>query len=101
MFVQYIKEKVTTLSMLSIFASFIGVLFGLDYLYKSYLSNYPESTILWAGIVTLVVYVFSGILNYCFFAQCTMKAEIDRITSVKVKLETQVLKKRQSPKKKH
>lgn len=95
---KFIKKKVTSLSALTILSTYIGVVVGLDYLYKTYWVGPTTEPIVWAASITLGLYAFVGLLNYCLFVQLTMQDEIDRITAVKAKLEGKVLKKRRSSK---
>jgi len=99
-FTRYIREKVTGLGIVSTLSTYIGAVVGLDYLYSTYWAASNNATpVVWAGSVTFGIYLFVGLLNYCWFAQMIMQEEIDRITSVKARLEAQILKKRQSSKK--
>jgi hypothetical protein len=97
-FSRFVKEKVTGLSILTVLATYISVVVGLDYIYTSYWGSPNAAAIAWAGSLALGIYAFVGLLNYCWFAQTNMQDEIDRITAIKARLEAQVLKKRQSSK---
>ncbi len=97
---KFIKEKITGLRILSTFATYAGTVVALDYVYKTYWIGPTTEPIVWAASITLGLYAFIGLLNYCLFAQTKMQDEIDRITAVKAKLETKVLKKRRSSKSK-
>lgn len=98
-FSRFVQEKVTGLGILATLATYISVLVGLDYIYRTYWVGPNASAIVWAASGALGIYAFVGLLNYCWFAQTIMQEEIDRITSIKARLEAQVLKKRQSSKK--
>ena len=97
---KFVKEKVTGLGAVSTFATYCGAVVALDYIYKEYVVGPTTEPIIWAISVTFGVYSFIGLLNYCWFTQSIMQDEIDRITAIKARLEAQVLKKRQSSRKK-
>lgn len=99
-FSRFVREKVTGVGIVTSLAAFIGTVVGLDYLYSTYWDTPGAYPIVWAFSAAFAMFVFVGLLNYCWFAQSIMQDEIDRITSVKARLEGQVLKKRQSSKKK-
>lgn len=96
---KFIKEKLTGLRALSAFITYISTVVALDYIYKTYWVGPTTEPIVWAASVTLGLYTFIGLLNYCLFSQTIMQDEINRITGIKARLETQMLKKRQSSKK--
>lgn len=96
---KFIKEKIISIKAISSFFAFISTLIALDYLYKTYWVGPTTEPIVWAFTVALTLYIFIGILNYCFFAQLIMQDEINRIAAIKARLEAQILKKRKSSKK--
>ena len=101
-FAGFLREKVTGVGILTTFGAFVGTVVGLDYLYETYwVSSASGCTepFIWSASITLGFYVFFGLLNYCWYAQMIMQDEIDRVTKIKARLETQVLKKRRSSKK--
>ena len=97
-FSNFVKEKVTGLGIVSVLATYIGAVVGLDYIYKTYWESPNAAAIVWAASLALGIYAFVGLLNYCWFSQANMQDEIDRITAIKARLEAQVLRKRQSSK---
>lgn len=99
-FGRFLKEKVTKASAAGTFATYCGAVAALDYFYKEYWEGPTTEPIIWAVSVTFGVYAFLGLLNYCWYSQSIMQDEINRITAIKARLEAQILKRRQSSRKK-
>lgn len=91
-----IKEKVTASNLFVAFATFIGLVTGLESLYEKHIQDPP---ILWAYSISIGLFVLWCLLNYCWIAQSVMQDEINRISEVKTRLEGQVIKSRQSSRK--
>lgn len=98
---KFIKERIISFGAIGTFFAFISAVIALDYIYKTYWVGPTTEPIVWALTVILTLYIFIGILNYCFFAQLIMQEEINRISAIKARLEAQILKKRQSSKKRN
>lgn len=96
----YIKENVTKASTFVGFATFVGLVVGLDYVWTTYFAvERGRDPLVWALTFSTACFAFFGLLNYCWFAQSLLQDEIDRITAVKARLEGQVLSKRLSSRK--
>lgn len=93
---KFIQNKCSGLGIITTLVSYIGFVVGLDYLYAKYWDGPMVTAIVWSASVVLAIYVFVGLLVYCFFAQLIMQEEIDRMGASKARLESQILKKRQS-----
>jgi hypothetical protein len=96
----YFKERVTAASTFLGFSAFVSTAVGLDYVWGTYFQqDRGTAPLVWGLTVTLGLFLFFGLLNYCWYAQSVLQSEIDRITDVKARLESQMLKKRLSSKK--
>lgn len=81
------------------FITFIGLLSALSGIYKDWFVGDNRGAVLWAFTVALTLYVFGLLLSYCFLAQTVLRDEIDRVSKAKSDLESLVLSKRQSSRK--
>jgi len=96
----YVKTRVTAASTFFGFSAFVSMVVGLDYVWTTYFQqSHGTAPLVWGLTVTLGIFLFFGLLNYCWYAQSVLQSEIERITSVKARLESQLLKKRLSSKK--
>lgn len=101
MLVQYIKNKIASLSTFATFSAFVTVVLGMDYVWNNYFTPSKDAEpLIWGLTVATGLFVAFGLLNYCWFSQSNLQSEIDRITDVKARLEAQLLKKRLSSRKK-
>lgn len=97
---KYLKDRVTAASTFFGFSAFVSMAVGLDYVWGTYFQqDRGTAPLVWGLTVTLTIFLFFGLLNYCWYAQSMLQSEIERITAVKARLETQVLRKRLSSKK--
>ena len=96
--IAFVRDKITGVNTLGWLVSFIGTIAALDYFYITYWKSSDLNAVTWAASSTLALYSFIGLFNYCSFSQLKMQDEIDRVTKIKARLETQFLKKRQSSK---
>lgn len=96
---KYLREKITTLSVAGTFATYAGAVAALDYFHKTYWSDPTSESVMWAATFAFFCYAFIGLLNYCCFSQMVLQEEVDRVAAVKSRLEKQVVKSRQSSKK--
>ena len=92
----FIQQKCSGLGIITTLATYVGLLVGLDYLYTKYLDGPMVSAVVWSASVAFAIYAFVGLLIYCFFAQMGLQEEVDRLSAVKARLESQILKKRES-----
>jgi hypothetical protein len=88
-----VKDLLTKVNIFGLFAGFVSVVVGFDYVYKEYLlpDGSNEDALVWAFTVALGFLGFFGLLNYCLFAQSIMQDEINRMCVVKERLESALL----------
>jgi RsiW-degrading membrane proteinase PrsW (M82 family) len=93
----YLKKKVTGVSTFATFSAFVTVAIGADYVWNTYFEQQKGSApLVWGLSVAFFLFLFFGLLNYCWYAQSVLEDEIERITQVKARLESQLLKTRLS-----
>ncbi len=92
------RDRVSKLGIFGLFSAFVGVVVGLDYIYKEYLTNGAEPTdaIIWAFTAAFGFLMIFGLLNYCVYAQGILQDEVDRVSKVKSQLENSILHNRKS-----
>lgn len=99
-FIFFLKEKVTKANTFVVFATFVSLVLGLDYIWNTYFAiERGHGPLVWALTCATATWAFFGLLNYCWFAQSLLQDEINRITAVKARLERQILSKRLSSRK--
>lgn len=96
----YIKLRVTSASTFLGLSAFVSLVVGMDYVWTTYFQQTRGTApLVWGLTVATGLFLFFGVLNYCWYAQSVLESEVERITLVKARLEAQLLKKRISSRK--
>lgn len=95
---RYLQHSISKLSLGGTLIAIVGLLAALDSLYKSHFENH--SSMVWCYTVTVGVFCFLCLFNVCSYLHFVKQDEINRMSQVKSRLDGQILKRRQSSKKK-
>lgn len=91
----FVQRNANAKRVIETFVAFVGLATALKEAYEWLGSDAPTtSPLLWAYTVAFFILVFFWTINYCFYAQCLMQDEIDRISDIKRKYEELTLSKR-------